>query len=137
MPMRSRSTIAAASRAVNLVLAETELGATPVHYFEPTNLGELPPTESELKAREDTDLSNRTRLATHMCMLAASRALKASLDLLGCDVDLPPRDRARILAEIAGSAEFVSQMAAQAASVLLGQSEIPEDGPIVVSRGTW
>jgi hypothetical protein len=137
MPPRNRSTIAAASSAVNLVLAETELGATPVHYFEPTNLGGLPPTESELRAKEDTDLGNRTRFATHMCLLAASRGLKASLDLLDCDVDVASGERARALAEIARSAEIAAEMAAQAASVLLGQSMPPEDGPVVVSRGTW
>jgi hypothetical protein len=134
MPSQNRSTIAAASRAINLVLAETELGATPVHYFEPTNLGGLPPTESELRAKEDTDLGNRTRFATHMCLLVASQALKATLDLLDCDVDLPPRERARALAEIARRAEVAGQTAARAASVLLGQSSPPEDGPVVVSR---
>ncbi|HWT21242.1 MAG TPA: hypothetical protein VN280_20260 [Variovorax sp.] len=134
MTARNFSTIAAASKAVNFVLAETELGATPAHYFEPTNLGGLPPTESELRVKEDTELGNRTRFATHMCLMSASQALKACLDLLSCEVDLPPPERVRKLAEIASKARAAEAMAAQAAGVLLGEVSMPENGSIVVSR---
>lgn len=136
MTARNFSTIAAASKAVNFVLAETELGATPAHYFEPTNLGGLPPTESELRVKEDTELGNRTRFATHMCLMSASQALKACLDLLSCEVDLPPRERVRKLAEIASKARAAEEMAAQAAGVLLGEVNMLENASIVVSRGT-
>jgi hypothetical protein len=135
MTARNFSTIAAASKAVNFVLAETELGATPAHYFEPTNLGGLPPTESELRVKEDTELGNRTRFATHMCLMSASQALKACLDLLSCEVDLPPRERVRKLAEIASKARAAEEMAAQAAGVLLGEVNMLENASIVVSRG--
>ena len=136
MTARNFSTIAAASKAINFVLAETELGATPAHYFEPTNLGGLPPTESELRVKEDTELGNRTRFATHMCLMSASQALKACLDLLSCEVDQPPHERVRKLAEIASKARAAEQMAAQAAGVLLGEVSMPENGSIVVSRAT-
>ncbi|MBT2324292.1 hypothetical protein J7E62_18230 [Variovorax paradoxus] len=136
MHVRNISTISAARKAVNLVLADTELGASPVHYFEPTNLGGLPPTqqESELRAKEDTELGNRTRFATHMCLSSASRALKAGLELISCDVDLPPSERLRVLIEIAASAKAASELAAEAASVLLGHSDPPPDSSFVVSR---
>lgn len=134
MHERTISTISAVRKAVNLVLADTELAATPVHYFEPTDLAGLPPTESEIKAKEDTDLGNRTRYAKHMCLRSASRALKASLDIANWDVDLPPRERARLLTEIAAEARAASELAADAANVLLGLSDLPVNNSIEISR---
>lgn len=134
MHERNTSTISAARKAVNLVLADTELGATPVHYFEPTDLAGLPPTASEIKAKEDTEMGNRTRFAKHMCLRSASQALKASLDIINWDVDLPPRERARLLTEIAAEARAASELAADAANVLLGLSDLPVDHSMEISR---
>lgn len=129
-------TVKAARRALEMVLADSELDKNPVPYFEPTNLGGLPDLlqDRERSAQIENDQCNRIRAASHLCLQAASAAMVAALQLddVPINISIVERDRHLVKAE-QRIHEFV-ELAAYAAAILGGHLQPPSDGTVSISR---
>lgn len=130
------STVHAASKALSLVIAASDLDRMPVTHFEPSDLQSLSALSesSRVTARQETAQANRMRAASHLFLVAASNALTAALDLSRVSMDLDADERERLLAAIGARASAAGVGATQASRILKGEIEPPSDDAVVVSK---
>lgn len=130
------STVKAARRALELVLADGELDKNPVPYFELTNLAGLPELvqDRERNARIENDQGNRIRAASHFCLQAATAAMSAALELddMPMNIAQVERDRHFFRAEQQIN-EFV-ELAVFAAAILGGHRQPPSNDTVIISK---
>jgi len=133
------STVKAASKALALVIADSDVDRMPVTYFEPTDLPGFPDPlrlAALADAREETQQANRMRAASHLCLMAASSALTAALELSKVSMGLKASERERLLHNLGAHASASEQYAAEASRILQGDMQPPTDGAIVVTKPT-
>lgn len=133
------STVNAAWKALALVIADSDVDRMPVTYFEPTDLPGLPDPlrqASLTDAREQTQQANRMRAASHLCLVAASNALEAALELSRVSMGLSASEREPLLHAIGSRSSAAEQYAAEASRILSGDMEPPTDASVVVTKPT-
>lgn len=130
------STVKAARRAIEMVLAESDLDKNPVPYFEPTNLGGLtaPLQDRERSAQFENDRSNRIRAVSHLCLQATRAAMSAALQLDDVPMNITAIERDRHLLKSERQIQELIELAAYAAAILAGQMPPPSDGTVSVSK---
>jgi hypothetical protein len=129
-------TLETARTAVEEVIAGRRLGVQAVPYFAPTDLGVLPQStqEAEQRLQEENDYGNRVRAGIHMSLTAAAAALRVSETLMKDFAYLAPGERKRELSKCSSRARAVSDAAAHAAAVLIGEEAPKTDSMTEIKR---
>lgn len=119
-----------ALRSVQTVI-EGRLHATPtVPYFEPTNIGGLPPAQqkSEQQIKEEIAWGNQLRAGIQMSLATAAASLRVCSALMKDSAEATYAQRIGELQRCAAEAEKVVDLAKSANAILAGRA-VPKPDP--------
>lgn len=111
-------------RSVEALIEGRQHASPAVPYFEPTNMGGLPPAmqESEMQNKDEIAYGNRLRAGIQLSLATAAASLRVCSDLMKDSAQATYSQRMHEMQRCASDAEGVVNLAKDASAILAGRA---------------